>query len=97
MNRHVKKISIAFTFAALFMITVSSAQAGESIWFSGHEDFRPAANFLNGGSCYVTTHSSENIYLADDSGLRQEANTGTCSLTNGRSYNIWFQAGNASS
>lgn len=92
MKRNIKKIRIAFVFAALFMITVSSAQAAESIWFSGHEEYRPAAQFLNGGSCYSTVHNSENIYFSTVNGLGQEAKPGTCSLTDGRSYNIWFQA-----
>ena len=99
MNHHIKihTIGIALVFAALFIVTVSSAQAGESIWFSGHEEFRPVATFLDGGSCYSDSHNSKNIFLADESGQKQEANTGTCILTDGRSQSIWFQTNNTSS
>jgi hypothetical protein len=92
MNRNIAKISIVFVFAALFMITVSSAQAADSIWFSGNQGYRPAANYLNGGSCYSVTSSSENIFLASGNDLGQEANAGICSLTDGRTYNIWLRA-----
>jgi hypothetical protein len=92
MKRNIAKISIVFVFAALFIITVGSAQAAESVWFSGNEQYQPATNILNGGSCYNTTQNSENIYFSTDSGMKQVAKAGTCSLTDGRSYNIWFQA-----
>lgn len=92
MNRNVTKLSVAFIFATLFILTVNSAQATESIWFTGHEQYRPATNILKDGSCYNTAHNSENIYLSTAYGLNQEAKAGTCSLTDGRSYNIWLQA-----
>ncbi|MEJ2661038.1 MAG: hypothetical protein P8Z73_09995 [Desulfobacteraceae bacterium] len=91
MNHNIAKIGIVFVFAALFIVTVSSAQAGESIWFSGNEGYRPAVNYLNSGLCYSAPHNSENIYLAAANDLRQEANAGTCSLTAVRTDNIWFQ------
>lgn len=99
MNQHIKinTIGIALLFAALFIVTVSSAQAGESIWFYGHEEYRPAATFLNGGSCYSDSQNSENIFLAGESGQKQEANAGMCILTDGRSQSIWFQTNNTSS
>jgi hypothetical protein len=99
MNHHIKinTIGIALVFAALFIVAVSSAQAGESIWFSGHEEYRPAATFLNGGSCYSDNHNSENIFFAGESGQKQEANAGTCIQTDGRSRSIWFQTDNTSS
>ena len=97
MNRNITRIRIVLVFAALFMITVSSAQSAESIWFSGHEDNAPAANFLNGGFCYNATDNSENIFLDNGSGKVQEATPGTCSLTDGRSYSIWFQNNGSSS
>jgi hypothetical protein len=91
MNRKNTKISSVFVFATLFMITVSGVQADESIWFSGNESYRPAANYLNGGNCYSATPNSENIFFVDASGALQEATPGICSLTDGKSYNIWFQ------
>ena len=96
MNHKIAKISIAFAFAALFMITVSSAQAADSIWFSGNQGYSPAANYLNGGSCYNVTPNSENIFLGAANDMTQEANTGTCRLTDGRSYSIWLQGNNTS-
>ena len=96
MNHKIAKISIAFALAALFMITVSSAQAADSIWFSGNQGYSPAANYLNGGSCYSVTPNSENIFLADESNPRPEANAGMCNLIDGRSYSIWFQGNNTS-
>jgi len=96
MNHKIAKISIAFVFAALFMITVSSAQAADSIWFSGNQAYKPAANYLNDGTCYSVTLNSENIFFAGESNLRPEANAGICTLTEGRSYSIWFQGNNTS-
>ena len=92
MNHKIAKFSIAFVFAALFMITVSSAQAADSIWFSGNQGYRPAATYLNGGSCYNVTPNSENIFLAVANDMEIEANAGNCSLMDGRTYNIWLQA-----
>lgn len=76
------------------MLTVSSAQATESIWFSGQEQYAPAANYLNDGSCYSAAHNSENIYLATAGRLEKEAKATTCSLTDISSRNIWFQTNN---
>ena len=94
MNRKITKLSVAFVFAALFIAAVGSAQAAESIWFSGHELYQPATNFLNGGSCYDMVNNSENIYLSTDGTQRQEANAGICNLTDGRSLSIWFSPTN---
>ena len=96
MNHNIKKVSIVFVFATLFMITVSSAQAAESIWFAGSEGYKPAANYLDGGFCYNATFSSENIYFAGTGAPRQEAIPGTCNLKDGKSYSIWFQNNSSS-
>ena len=92
MNHNIAKLSIAFVFAALFMITVNSAQAAESIWFSANQRYQPAVHYLNDGSCYSVSPNSENIFLAAGNDLGQEANAGICRLTDGRTYTIWFQA-----
>jgi hypothetical protein len=94
MNRNITKISVALLFAALCILTVNSAQANESIWFSGNEQYRPASNVLNDGSCYNAAHNSENIFLATASGPNQEVMAGTCSVKDGRNFNIWFQTDN---
>lgn len=92
MKRNIIKISVTFLFAALILLTVSSAQATESIWFSGHEQYRPATIVLNDGTCYSAANNNENIFLAPAFGMNQEADGGICSLTDGRSYSIWLQA-----
>jgi hypothetical protein len=94
MNKNIKKTSVAFIFTALLMLTVSSAQATESIWFSGQEQYAPAANYLNDGSCYSAAHNSENIFLATAGSMKKEAKAGTCSLTDISSHNIWLQTNN---
>jgi hypothetical protein len=94
MNRNITKTSVAFLFAALFMVAVGSAQAAESVWFSGNELYQPATHLLNDGSCYNIAKNSENIYLSTDSSLNQEAIAGICSLTDGRSFSIWFPPAN---
>jgi hypothetical protein len=91
MNMNITKISVAFVFATLLILTISSAQATESIWFTGHDQYAPAANYLNDGSCYSAANNSENIYLATAGSLKKEAMAGTCSLTDISTHNIWLQ------
>lgn len=97
MKRNITKISVVFVFAALFIFSVGSAQATESIWFSGHDQYQPATNAQDGGFCYSIAHNSENIYLSTNGGLQQEAMGGTCGVPDGRNYSIWLQAENTSS
>ena len=93
MNRNMTKFSLTFVFAALFILSVGSAQAAGSIWFSGQDQYRPVTHTLNGGFCASTTNNNENIYLSTGSGMKQETKAGICilSMPDGRNYNIWLQ------